>query len=613
MTICIPRATGVPGLPTAPNWFDSTAGAPPLRTELDDPRWVGAYKRGFGDGTGLEAEFRGLYMNPDWRGKKSLFLSWNVVFDGSLDNGLDRVYLGFNNGGTAATDSLIFKFITYNSSSADIVAGAFGSVQLFNLNAAGEGVPLLAVPPWVNHTKAWLTRTPIGWAIHMYVPHDPAAAGLFSNDGINLPDPFQFFYQIYVLTPTRVSGGAAVGGFVTHKWPLTSANVFTGLNGDVYPNPPATAWDSFHPSTGPGDPMCLGVGGVTIDSSGLGNMVDGGPPNITIRFRKTTPPPRPVNNLFANVDNQTGATIPVGAITAKFRIADWGSVIMDPNAPWDDVRGGGAVSNAVPIPVGKPVVTAGNPPPLNFTWTLNDAEMDPYIAGKPSDQCILVELSGAGINFLRDSARQNHLILPASQVVRPAQISVEGLAPIPGGGVNRDVYVAIETRHMQPPSGEGGTTVVWDEQKVAILRRRDIGSDVLETLVNQGMLAAFATGQLRLDHVFDLAPLYRVHVYHDTGQQLTVDGTSYPILEAQSSFAMIPDHAGPFKGWEHSLDFPPGAVQDEITPSFFRIHVPNNGKITTQVRIEAVEPFRIPWWVWLLLFLLLLLIILLFT
>src|SRR5437899_13040476 len=116
MTTCIPKAQGVPGLPTAPNWFDSDPGAPPLRDtpppppppppppgplwngKVDDPRWTGAYKRGFGSGTGLEAEFRGLYMNPDWRGKQSLFLSWHVIYDGSLDNGLDRIYVGFNNG-----------------------------------------------------------------------------------------------------------------------------------------------------------------------------------------------------------------------------------------------------------------------------------------------------------------------------------------------------------------------------------------------------------------------------------------------------------------------------------------------------------------------------------
>jgi hypothetical protein len=620
MTICIPRAQGVPGLPTAPNWFDSAAGAPPLRTEIDDPRWAGAYNRGFGDGTGLEAEFRGLYMQQDWRGKKSLFLSWNVLFDGALNNGLDRLYVGFNNGNTGTADTLIFKVVAYNNSGVPITAGAPGSVQLLNLNAAGEGVPIIGgSPAWLSDTKAWLTPTPIGWAIHMYIPYDPAAVGLYSDSGIKLPDPFHFFYQIFVLTPTRVGGGTATGGFVTHKWPLLSADVFSGLNGDIYPHPPATAWDLFHPSTGPTDPMCPATGGVTVDSSGLGNMIDGGAPNIVIGFRKATPPPRPVNTLFANIDNKTvdamgnPATIPVGGITARFRIADWGSVIMDPAAPWQDVRGGGAVTNAVTIPPGKPVVTAGNPPPLNFNWTLNDAEMDPYIAGKPSDQCILVELSGGGITFFRDSARQNHFIRPASEIVEPAQISIEGLAPIPGGGPNRDVYVAIETRNMPQPSPGGERSVVWDEGKVALLRRKDINTQVLDTLVNKGLLAALASG-MRLDQVADLAPVYRVHVYHDTGQRLTVDGISYPILAAQSSFGMFPDHTGAITGWRHSLEFPAGALQEEITPSFFRIHVPNNGKIQTTVRITAVEPgSRFPWWAWLLLILLLLLLIFLAT
>jgi hypothetical protein len=620
MTICNPRAQGVPGLPTAPNWFDSTtAGHPPVRTEIDDPRWTGAYSAGFGDGTGLEAQFRGLYMDPDWRGKKSLFLAWNVVFDASLDNGIDRLYVGFNNGGGADADTLILKVTAYNNSSADIVAGAVGSVDALNMNATtGAGVPLGSAPPWLADTKVWLTRSPIGWAIHMYVPYDPGAPGLFSNAGITLPDPFRFFYQIFVKTPTRVTGTTVVGGLVVHKWPPTAPNIFTGVSGDVYPHPAATVWDSFHNSTGAGDPMCPASGGVTIASGDLGNMIDGGAPNIIIGYRKNTPPPRPVNTLFANLNNGTldaasnPATIPVGGVTARFRIADWGSVIMDPAAPWDDVRGGGAVSNAVPIPPGKPVVTAGNPPPLHFNWTLNDTEMDPYIAGKPSDQCILVELTGVGIQFFRDSARQNHLILPASEIRRNAQISVEGLTPISGGGPNRDVYVAVETRNMPPPKDGGGGgdgIVVWDETKVAQLRRRDLGTDVIDTLVNKGLIAALNSGRLRYDQVADLAPVHRVHVYHDTGQTLTINGTGYPILAAQSSFGLVPDHVGPITGWEHGLDFPPGALQDTITPTFYRVHVPNNGKIQTTVRINAVEPgSKIPRWVWLLLLLLLLLL-----
>ncbi len=619
MTTCIPKAQGVFGLPTAPNWFDTTGGAPPLRDVIDDPRWAGAYNRGFGDGTALEAQFRGLYMDPDWRGKKSLFLSWNVVYDGSLDNGLDRVYVGFNNGGGADTDTLIFKVVAYNSSSADISAGAPGSVQALNLNASsGAGVALASSPAWINDTKAWLTRTPIGWAIEMYVPYDPAATGFFSDNGIKLPDPFNFFYQIYVLTPTRVTTTDATGGFVVHKWPLSSANVFSGLTGDVYPHPPSTAWDSFHPSTGAGDPMCPATGGVTILPSDIGNMVDGGPPNIIIKYRKATPPPRPVNTLFANLDNGTGAPIPAGAITARFRIADWGSVIGDPSAPWDDVRGGGAVTNAVDIPVGRPAVTAGNPPPLNFTWTLNDAEMDPFIGGKPSDQCILVELSGVGIDFYRDSARHNTLIQPASEIVKTAQISVEGLAPISGGGPNRDVYVAVETRNMPAPPKDGASTVVWDQSKLALLERRDIDREALQTLAGQGLLAALATGKIQLAQLAELAPTYRVHVYHDTGQKLRVNGVDYPILAAQTSFGMLPDHSGAITGWEHSLDFPPGALQDQITPSFFRVHVPNNGKIKTKVRIHAVEPGetklpKLPWWAWLLLLILLLILIVVFA
>ncbi len=644
MTTCVPMAQGVPGLSTAPNWFDSAAGAPPLRQDVDDPRWTGAYNRGHGDGTGLEAEFRGIYMNPDWRAKKSLFLQWRVLYDGNLNNGLDRLYVGFNNGGAAAADTLLLKIVAYNSSGANINCQAAGSLQAFTMDpVTGLGTALSNVPNWVNQVRVWLTRTPIGWTINLYLPYDPAAAGLYSDNGIKLPDPFQMFYQIYVLTSTRKTGTTVVGGFVPHKWPLTSSSVFSGLSGDVYPHPPSAAaqWDAFHLSTGPGDPICPIAGGVSITYSGIGNMVDGGAPNIIIKYRKTLSPPRPVNTLFANINNQTGDSIPVGGITARFRIADWGSVIMDPTAPWQDIRGGGAVSNEVAIPAGLFAVAPGNPPPLHFDWTLNDQEMDPYInSGKPSDQCILVELTGAGITFFSDSARQNHLIQAASEVRKSAQISIEGLEPI--GGTHRDVYVAVETVNMPPPStdehdgnggntGEGGdvigirgtenqpsgakTRVVWDDEKLALLRQRDIGSKTLNELVQRGWIETVATGGVRLERILDLVPTYRVHVYHDTGEHLTVDGVDYPILAAQTSFGMLLDHVGPFTGWEHALAFPPGALQEEIAQNFYRVHVPNNGKITTGVRVRAVEPGevgsgglgRISWWVWLLLLLILLL------
>jgi hypothetical protein len=633
MSICIPRAQGVPGLSTAPNWFDNTSGAPPLRPIVDDPRWTGAYNRGFGDGTAMEAQFRALYMDPDWRGKKSLFLSWQVLYDGALNDGMDRLYLGFSNGGAAAADSLVLKIVAYNSSSADISAGGPGSIEAFTMDpATGNGTPVVPPPAWLGDTRVWLTTSSKRWSIHMYVPYDPAAMGLFSNAGINLPDPFQMFYQIYVLTPTRAQGGVVQGGFVAHTWPLAALPVVT-MGGDVYPHPSST-WESFHLSTGPGDPLCPSAGGVSIIPQNIGNMVDGGAPNIVVEFSPTSP--QPVNTLFANVDNQTGATIPVTGITARFRIADWGSVIMDPLAPWSSIRGGDAVTNAVSIPTGLFPIGPGNPPPLSFDWTLNATEMAPYMSGKPSDQCLLVELQGAGITFWSDSARRNLLVQSASEVVKTAQISVEGLAPIPGGGPVRDVYVAVETVNMppvripDPRAGQGaapGSFVVWDEKKLGMLRRSEINPEVLAALARKGVGAALAIQPDLFDTLVEMAPVYRVHVYHDTGGRLTVNGASYPVLGPQTSFGMLLDHAGELTGWEHGLEFGPGVLRQEIAPGFYRIHVPENGKVHAKVRVRAVEPGETPgetpgpvvvpkkwpWWIWLLLFLAIVLLVLLLT
>ena len=109
-----------------------------------------------------------------------------------------------------------------------------------------------------------------------------------------------------------------------------------------------------------------------------------------------------------------------------------------------------------------------------------------------------------------------------------------------------------------------------------------------------------------------------------------MNGISYPILAPQTSFGMILDHVGALTGWEHGIEFPRGALKQKITPNFFRIHVPNHGKIKTSVKVRALEPGetpegtgggslneilnwlkKLPWWAWLLLvFLLLLLLVL---
>jgi hypothetical protein len=584
MTTCIPVATGVPGLFGPPNWWDTGGSAPPLRNIIDDPRWVGAASQGFGYGTGLEAEFRALYAT-DWLGKTSLFLSWHVVYDGALNDGLDRLYVGFAPTGITP---LIIEVIAYTSSSSDLTDQFAGTIQAYQLDdATGSVTPLGSTPAWLNTTRVWLTRNPITWAITMRVPINPLATQPTDPDGLNLASTFSMFYELYVLTPTRVDTSPATGGFVVHKWPSGIANIITGVAGDIIPHPVAGNWEQFQYGS-----TC--TGGISLD---LWNIGTTNTPTSKILYKAGGG--GPTNTIFANPLNKTGSTIPVGAITARFRIADWGSVIMDPNAPWDDIRGGGAVPNAQPIVDSNPQLTYSSPPnspplpnpPISFTWQLNNTEAAPYAGGKPSDQCMLVELSGAGLTFSNNSIRRNMDFVPASIFQRTAQINIVGLTPIAGGGPTRDVYLAVETLNMPavappPGRGNGGTRGMpvppqGDGPQRPVPPARGVN--------RQALSAARTTGGGGGPQTGDAQPTYRVHVYHDTGDRITINAVTYPILAPQSSFGYFLDHQGPLAGWRHNVQAPPSAQLRQIALNFYKVVVPNNGAIRVTNTIEAVE------------------------
>src|SRR5690554_371980 len=109
MPLCIPHATGVPGLSGPPNWLAATPSSP-QRLEIDDPRWVGSYSQGFGYGTAEEATFRAL--NHRVGGQTFLYLSWHVKFENEPSPLQDTLYVGFTR---TAHPPLILKVKPYGS------------------------------------------------------------------------------------------------------------------------------------------------------------------------------------------------------------------------------------------------------------------------------------------------------------------------------------------------------------------------------------------------------------------------------------------------------------------------------------------------------------------
>src|SRR5262245_29378562 len=175
MPLCIPHATGVPGLSGPPNWLD----APPAgRPEIDDPRWIGSYSQGFGFGTAEEATFRAL--NSTSGGQTSLYLSWHVKFENTPSPNLDTLYVGFTR--TAPNPPLLLKVVPYGSpgntilsavAAADIVVGS----RIATAGATnGQLDAFPNVPNWVtDNLRIWHSPGDMDWAVHLRVPIKPTA------------------------------------------------------------------------------------------------------------------------------------------------------------------------------------------------------------------------------------------------------------------------------------------------------------------------------------------------------------------------------------------------------------------------------------------------------
>lgn len=555
MALCIPPARGVPGLSNQPpNWL-GTALPIPDDDQLDDPRWRGAVSRGFGGGgVGEEVDFRAVHHEDG--GTSALYLSWRVRFDPSLDNNTDRLYVGFERGGA---DPLIVRVEPYDSSGSDLTADPVAGVQALTLNADGTATAMADPPDWIGpNTRAWLTTSPVTWAVQMRVPISAAP-----DQGLDLGAPFRFWFSVHVQTP---------GGVVEYSSPRDAPDITTNAAlDDVYPA--LADWEEAHRSTGTSDPACPTTGGVSLQTLDVGTT---NTPSSRISYDGDVAfGSRPPNTFFARPRNDTGAAIPAGGVAAHFRIANWGSV-ADGAAPWDTIPGAAAVASTAPIPDGGQADQAN----LAFDWTLNDADIAPIESGAiTGHQCVFVELSGPGLDFSTRSVYRNMDFVEASTFRRDAEISVVGLAPL-AAAPRRDVYLAVETRNMPArvdPSPQDGQSP-QDRRKPSAGARLDLAATA------PGGLPRPPKGGYTREFLDRAMPVYRVHAYHDTGDTIVVDGRRRPVLRSQSAFGYYVHHQGPLEGWQHRLD---GA--ERIAPDFYRLGVPHGGTATVRTTIEAVE------------------------
>jgi hypothetical protein len=529
--ICFPTATGVPFANEPPHWWD-TAGSsvPALNDRVDDPRWRGATRLGF-DGpwasaSGEEAGFRALSL-PTGGGGFELFLSWTVKADNSQDPGGDRVRIGFQTPGAAYLVQLEPFALMAGSAN-------FRPLRTALVFPVGSGA-LSPTPAWVG-ARGRVIASATSWTVQLHVPVRSGAPDI-DGAGIQLPNPFRFFFDIRV----AITGGAQ----------FTVTYPSTGVAGT-----PST-WDvATIGGTG-----CGQVASILASSLRTAN-----PSPHTIRYGG---PAAPVNTLIADVSNGTPNGIPAGTLNSRFWIANWGSIPNDPNQAtnlWAEIpqpppTAPNHATNLNPI-------DPGNTGPVTHDWIVGSPFLAEFLAGtRWTHQCLLCEISGGSVPFSPSSASSNFDIVAASEFSRDAQISVRGL-PDPGTA-QRDVYLLVRTTNMpqrvQPP-----------RQEPRAASKEDDGDD---DRFDRAATDFSGMELFQRDH-----PTYVVHVFHDSGQ---VDPeTGRRILVPQTPFGYVVHHDGRLDGWEHDLT---GPGITEVGPGFYRIRVPTGGEAVVTTKITARE------------------------
>ena len=162
----------------------------------------------------------------------------------------------------------------------------------------------------------------------------------------------------------------------------------------------------------------------------------------------------PARNVFVARPLNGGSTpIAANQLTARFRIADWGSMadIGTDQGAWNDVPGTGA--NPVAL---KAAIAPGQRGALVYSWQLTttqrcDYGLDPGCTAKKTkdDQCLLVTLRGQGANldFVNDSVYRNMRFVNASLWADDATLSTEG-APALADGRRPSLFVHVARRQM---------------------------------------------------------------------------------------------------------------------------------------------------------------------
>ena len=588
--VCIGPSYSVPDRPfDPPHWWDAVS-QPAYYNKVDDPRWIGSTKIEYTGGVKPDATFRALGGASDG----FVYFSWQVNI---LAGDEKHLYFAYEQPGAAGP---IYIHVTHTGASSvtDAWGGNDGAADAFTVNGSGVATPT-ALPAFVNtFTRVWRDSAALNWAVLVRIPK-----AQMKVDGVG---NFNFWFSAFAGLP------GATG--TQYAFPRTA--IVTDTNNDFIPEFPLLAtWQPFLFVTNvySGTPACRSSG-VYLDVTGIGTRNS---PSSQINRGV-------VNTFFAKPRNNTAGALPAGQITARFRMANWGSATPVQNGSWIDIPGGNTVPSAGPIAAGGGLPSDTDD--IHFNWTPPGAD-----ASLSTHQCIYVELSStAGVLFSNDSVYRNMDFDHASVFQRDAEISIKGLTTIAPDG--RDVYLWIETRNMpkdnpQPYPSTVKTIIPPKEPRVVNSGNFSVsdfrylvpgdptpGPDVaIKSAADLEKL--YHDGQITTEMLEENIPTYRVHVFHDTGKKLKLGATARAVLEPQTSFGYYMFHDGELKGWEHEL-VPAGFALESLGENFYRIKkVPNDGvvkistKITARDSSTSASPGGLAWWIWALIIILIILVL----
>jgi hypothetical protein len=550
-------------------------------------------------GTQQQALYRFVYTSG------SLYVSIQAISDADGTDGVDAVYFGITEGtGGAGAHMLQLPLDTgdppspcasvFHDGACPIPTNSalINYYKTLNRTAATPVWTAQASPPsWLKNVATWPTGTPsVAWAVTLQI--DVAAAG------------FTGATNMFFGTGIQMSPGTIV--YLTSSSQPSAANPpIGGVGSGVPAGVVITDWVPFDPlgNTCPA--------GISISSSSFG-IPSGG--TLTNQVNTCPIPPNPPGTTCTNTFRVEAQNVPAGAapwsLRTRIRVADWGSTIADPNAPWIDF----GIPPDIFVKPASYFTTApgwawsptGSTVDIDYTCQLSPgARYCPQLPGSTQQhQCMLVEIAPSpdavgtpGFNIQPPAAVYRNMDFGTlSSLHEPATISLKGLQKITNTAVDRDIYIFVDTHNM-PPHGRAPIEINQNDLERARLyalhpppipkRNPDMAKQSAASQGNPpGLLdLPLLTGDQALTQAY---PTYRVYVYYDSGKTVTVKGKVEKTLVPMVPFGFFLDHKGAFYGFKHALEFLDGQAK-EIAPNFYVIHMKNEGELHVKTNVSAEE------------------------